>query len=235
MGKLIRLEWKKNHIETYGIAAAVLAFLLCIFILALAFAGIALDADGTLDAAPGADRISAVIEMFTSMIYLIFTGVMLARFVVDAYKNKIMNLMFTYSIRRQKILAAQILAVWIFSFAALILTRLAVWISVDLAAKALDSPFVIDVDLGDPGMYVQLVVKAFVIVTVSLLSLFAGLKLRSSKAVIIVSFLLVFLMQGNIGDLSLAENRVFPAALTAVSLALTAWVIRGAEKWDLLF
>lgn len=73
------------------------------FIFSLAFLGIANDPDGTLDTAPGADMISAPIELFTNMAYLIFTGVMLSTFIVSAYKNKTMNLMFSYPIKRQEI------------------------------------------------------------------------------------------------------------------------------------
>ena len=68
------------------------------------------------------DVISAPIELFTSMAFLIYTSVMLASFIVSAYKNKTMNLMFSYPIKRQKILASQMIAVWTFNFAALILT-----------------------------------------------------------------------------------------------------------------
>ena len=52
---------------------------------------------------------------------------MLASYIVGAYKNKTMNLMFSYPIKRQKILLSKMLAVWIFNYAALILTKLAVY------------------------------------------------------------------------------------------------------------
>ncbi len=114
MLKLIRLEWKKNHIGKYIRGAVIMAFVLGLFIFALAFLGIANDPDGTLDAAPGTDVVSAPIELFTSMAFLIYTSVMLASFIVSAYKDKTMNLMFSYPIKRQKILASQMAAVWIF-------------------------------------------------------------------------------------------------------------------------
>lgn len=88
MLKLIKLEWKKNNIAKYIRSAIILGLLLCLFIFALAFMGIANDPDGSLDAAPGANVISAPIELFTSMSFLIFTSVMLASFIVSAYKNK---------------------------------------------------------------------------------------------------------------------------------------------------
>ncbi len=57
MLKLIRLEWKKNNIAKYIRNTVILTMLLCLFIFALAFLGIADDPDGTLDAAPGMDTI----------------------------------------------------------------------------------------------------------------------------------------------------------------------------------
>ena len=88
MLKLIKLEWKKNNIGKYVRNAVILAGLLCLFIFALAYFGIANDPDtGVPDAAPGNEMISSSIELFTSMSFLIFTSVMLASFIVTAYKN----------------------------------------------------------------------------------------------------------------------------------------------------
>lgn len=74
MLKLIKLEWKKNNIGKYVRNAVILAGLLCLFIFALAYLGIANDPDtGVPDAAPGNEMISSSIELFTSMSFLIFT------------------------------------------------------------------------------------------------------------------------------------------------------------------
>ena len=148
MLKLIRLEWKKNNIGKYIRGAIIMAFLLGLFVFALAFWGIANDPDGTLDAAPGTDVISAPIELFTSMAFLIYTSVMLATFIVSAYKNKTMNLMFSYPIKRQKILASQMIAVWSFNFIALIVTKLAIYLCVFMGARFMHSSFAIDFSIG---------------------------------------------------------------------------------------
>ncbi len=98
MFKLIKLEWRKNNILKYIRNAFILAVVLCIFIFAMAFLGIANDPDGTLDAAEGKNIISSPIELFTSISFLVFTGVMYASFIVSAYKNKTMALMFSYPV-----------------------------------------------------------------------------------------------------------------------------------------
>ena len=234
MLKLIRLEWKKNNIGKYIRGAVIMAVLLGLFIFALAFFGIADDPDGMLDAAPGMEVISAPIELFTSMAFLVYTSVMLSSFIVNAYQNRTMNLMFSYPIRRQKILASQMIAVWSFNFAALVFTKLLICLCVVMGAKVMPSSFIIDVHPGSVSFYVQLILTSAVIVSMSFIALFAGLVMKSSKAAVVTSFLLVFLTQANVGDFTLRENVVFPAVLTAVSLAFAALSICGAEKKDLV-
>ena len=190
--------------------------------------------DGTLDAAPGTDVISAPIELFTSMAFLIYTSVMLASFIVSAYKNKTMNLMFSYPIKRQKIIASQMIAVWTFNFAALILTKLAIYMCVFFGAKFMQSSFVVDFSIGSLSFYIQLILKSVVIVSMSFIALFVGMAFKSSKATIVTSFLLIFLTQANIGDFTMAGNAVFPIILTAISLLFAVLSIVNVESKDLM-
>ena len=234
MLKLVRLEWKKNNIGKYLGGVIIMAALLGLFVFALAFLGIANDPDGTLDAAPGTDAISAPIELFTSMAFLIYTSVMLASFIVSAYKNKTMNLMFSYPIKRQKIIASQMIAVWTFNFAALILTKLAIYMCVFFGAKFMQSSFVVDFSIGSLSFYIQLILKSVVIVSMSFIALFVGMAFKSSKATIVTSFLLIFLTQANIGDFTMAGNAVFPIILTAISLLFAALSIVNVESKDLM-
>ncbi len=234
MLKLMKLEWKKNNIGKYIRTAVILTALLCLFTFALAFLGIADDPDGTLDAAPGMDTISSPIELFTGMAFLIFTSVMLASFIVSAYKNKTMNLMFTYPVKRRKILVSQMMAVWSFNFAALVLSKLVIYLCIFMGSKYMRSSFAIDFDMGSLSFYIQLILKSFVIVSMSFIALFAGMAVKSSKAAIITSFLLIFLTQANVGDFTMADNAVFPLVLTAVSFGLAVLSICNVENKDVL-
>ena len=230
----MKLEWKKNNIGKYIRTAVILTALLFLFTFALAFLGIADDPDGTLDAAPGMDTISSPIELFTGMAFLIFTSVMLASFIVSAYKNKTMNLMFTYPVKRRKILVSQMMAVWSFNFAALVLSKLVIYLCIFMGSKYMRSSFAIDFDMGSLSFYIQLILKSFVIVSMSFIALFAGMAVKSSKAAIITSFLLIFLTQANVGDFTMADNAVFPLVLTAVSFGLAVLSICNVENKDVL-
>ncbi|MDE7310717.1 MAG: ABC transporter permease [Eubacterium sp.] len=234
MLKLIRLEWNKNNVGKYIRNACILAAVLCLFVYALAFLGIANDPDGTLDAVEGMDTISSPIELFTSMSFLVFTGVMLASFIVSAYKNKTMDLMFSYPIKRQKILASQMAAVWIFNFTALVVTKLLIYGCIAIEARRMQSSFGIDFDMGSAGFYIQLLIKSAVIVSMGFIALFVGLKMRSQAAVIVTSFVLILLTQANIGDYSLAGNAVFPLLLVAVSVMFAVLSVWNVEERDLL-
>ncbi|MCI8491310.1 MAG: ABC transporter permease [Lachnospiraceae bacterium] len=194
--------------------ALILAGVLCLFLFALAYLGIANDPDtGVPDAAPGNEVISPSIELFTSMSYLVFTCVMLSSFIVSAYRNKTMALMFSYPVKRQKVLISQMLAVWIYFMV---------------------SSFPIDFNMAGLSFYIQLIVKSIVIVTMSFIALFIGIAMKSSKATIVSSFLLIFLTQANIGDLTLADNVVFPVILTVISLLFAFLSIYKAETNDLM-
>jgi len=235
MLKLIKLEWKKNNIGKYVRNAVILAGLLGLFIFALAYLGIANDADtGVPDAAPGNEMISSSIELFTSMSFLVFTSVMLASFIVTAYKNKTINLMFSYPIRRQKILVSQMLAVWIFNFTALVLTKILIYGCILAGSHFMASAFPIDFNMGGLSFYVQLILKSAVMVSVGFISLFIGLVMKSSKATIISSFLLIFLTQGNIGDFTMKNNMIFPVILTLISLVFAVLSVYNVETRDLM-
>lgn len=235
MVRLIRLEWKKNNIGRYIRKAVILAVCICIFIFSLDYMGIANDPDtGMPDAAPGNEVISASIEMFTSMAFLVLTSAMLSSFIVSAYKERTMELMFSYPIKRQKILVSQMLAVWIFSFTALVLTKLLVYGCVLAGSYFMPDSFVLDFDMGSLIFYVQLILKAAVTVSMGFISLAIGLAMRSSKATIISSFLLILFTQANIGDLTMRDDRIFPVSLVAVSLLFAVLSVRGVETKDLM-
>lgn len=234
MLKLIRLEWKKNNVGKYIRNVVIMSALICLFIFALCYLGIANDPDtGVPDAAPGNSAISSSIELFTSMAFLVFTSVMLSTYIVSAYKNKTMNLMFSYPIKRQKILVSQMLAVWIFNFVALVLTKLLIYGCILLGSQSMVSSFPLDYNMASMEFYIQLLLKSVVIVTMSFIALFIGMAMKSSKATIISSFLLIFLTQANVGDFSLADNAILPVVLMVLSLIFAFLSIYNVETKDL--
>lgn len=228
MIKLIRLEWMKNNTGKYILKAVLLTVIIGLFVLSLAFLGIANDPDGTLDAAPGADRISMAVELFANMAYLLMASSMFGSFIINSYKNRTMELMYTYPIRRQKILASQMLAVWLFCFIASILSKLLIYAVVVAGAGRWQTSFVIDVDPGSLSFYQGMAVRSFVTVSLGFICLFMGLAMKSSRAALLTAFFLFFITQGNVGDFSLAGNQAFMLVLMVISFALAGAVVYRA-------
>jgi len=89
-------------------------------------------------------------------------------------------------------------------------------------------------NMASLSFYVQLILKSVVIVSMSFIALFIGLAMKSSKATIISSFLLIFLTQANIGDFTMKNNLVFPVILTLISLVFAVLSVYNAETKDLM-
>ena len=70
-------------------------------------------------------------------------------------------------------------------------------------------------------------------ISISLIALFIGLIVKSSKAAIVASFLLIVLMQGNIGGVTLANNVLLPVILTAISFLFAYLSVKNIESKDI--
>src|SRR5699024_12418908 len=95
----------------------------------------------------------------------------------------------------------------------LVLTKLLIYGCILLGSQFMVSSFPLDYNMASMGFYVQLLLKAVVIVTMSFIALFVGMAMKSSKATIVSSFLLIFLTQANVGDFSLSDHAILPAVL----------------------
>lgn len=227
MFKLIRLEWKKNRIGKDIRNAAIMTCCLAFFIYAVEFFGIA---DEDPEAIP--IGVSAFIKLLTNMSFMVFCGAMLASYIVGAYKNKTMALMFSYPIKRRKILLSKMLAVWIFNFTAMVFARLLINSLILIGGRRMKPVYMIDFNMGDPALYIDIAVDAAVMVSICFAALFVGLLLKSSKAVIMASVLLMFFTQGNIGSLTLSDNVGFFTVLLVISVVCAALCLYNVEKKD---
>lgn len=101
MLKLIRLEMQKNNTKKYVLYAAISILLVTAFLLAIDFSWGFEELDVMKGEAP---PITFIIEMMTGIVFIVMSGIMHSAFTVSAYKNKTIDLMFSYPIKRKKIL-----------------------------------------------------------------------------------------------------------------------------------
>lgn len=229
MLKLIRLEWKKNNIMKYVRNVFIVVVILLIFLLAVAGE---LETDET-KMAYGNSMLRSGVELFTNMSFIIFTCTMLASFIVGAYKNKTMNVMFSYPISRKKILLSQMLSVWIFNFTALVLSKILIY-GVLVAAKSYMHITAESIALGSSMFYIEILVDSAVMISISFIALLIGLRMKSSKAAIITGVIIVCFTQGNIGAYTLIGNIPFYITLLAISAISVFLALYKLETRDVL-
>lgn len=236
MGKLIKLEWEKYEIGKYIRNAAILIVLLVIFNYAMTFLGIANDPDtGVPDMAISNMGVSTNVELLTDITFLIFAAAMHATLIIGAYKNKTMNLMFLYPLNRKKIMAAKMLAVCIFCFAGIVIAKLACYGVSNLGfMMGQKASFPMDYNMLSVSFYSQLLIRSAATISISLLALLIGMIAKSSKVTVISSFLLIILMQGNVGGATLKDNLAVPIVLMAISVLAAILIVQRVEKKDVM-
>lgn len=229
MLKLIRLEWKINNIGKFiRNAFIVTAFLV---LLLLGAAG-ELDLDKSMEVY-GKSAINAAVEVFCHMSYMVFTAVMLSSFVVQSYERKTIHLMFSYPIKRQKILLSKMAAVWIFNFGALLISKLLIYF-VLLLSEPYTQIDTASIQMGALPFWVNMIVSTAAMISISYIALLAGLHLKSSKATIVTSVILVCFTQGNIGAYTLADSVPFYMFLLLLSILSVFLSVYQVEIKDVL-
>lgn len=227
MFKLIRLEWKKNNIFKYIRNAVVTTAVLLIFLL---MAAGELETKETVQTY-GKSMLDASVGLFVHMAYIVFTGVMIAAYIVGAYEKRTMNLLFTYPVRRSRIILSKVCAVWLFNFAAMVVSKAVIYL-----VLVLTRPFTgisaAGIPVGDPVFWLEAVLSSAAMVSISFIALPVGLKMKSSKAAIVASVIIVCFTQGQIGSATLVNNMPFYAILcvvAAVSVYLSVWRVETRD------
>lgn len=231
MWKLVRLEWKKCNIRKYLVKTAIIVLILF---------GMILTTSGELAGKEtvelyGKSMINAAVEMFSNMAFMLMTSVMLSVYIITGYRDGTMALMFSYPIKRRKILLSKMLAVWIFNFAALVLCKLFLY-----AGLFLISPwtriYLSDILPGnvftEPFFYLDILLNSAAMVSISYTVLLVGIKTKSSKATIIAGLLVMLLTQGNIGSYTFFNNAPFYILLAALAAGTVFFCLYRVEMKD---
>ncbi|MCI8316742.1 MAG: ABC transporter permease subunit [Lachnospiraceae bacterium] len=229
MIKLIRLEWKKNNILKYIRNAGITTAILLLFMIMMAWE---LETEETIEMY-GKGMLDSSVGLFVHMSYIIFTGVMIAAFIVGAYEKKTMNLMFSYPIKRSKIILAKICAVWIFNFLAMVGSKLVIYFGLILT-KSFTGIIAESIPIRELSFWLDIVLGSAAMVSISFIALPIGLKMKSSKTVIVASVIIVCFTQGNIGSATLANNIPFYAILLVVAVVSIYLSVYNIETKDLL-
>lgn len=226
MFKLIKLECRKNRIGKWVRNAAIMTA----FLIPLIITSGEAEFDGAMERF-GMDAVVLSVDLFTNLCYIVFTGVMIASFIVNAYENKTIQLMFSYPIKRQKILLAKIITVWTFNFSALFFSKSLLYLTL-LLTQPYTHISTQGIQISNLSFWCNVIFGSAAMVSISFIALLAGMKMRSSKAAVIAAVLVASFTQGNIGDYTLVGNIPFYCILLVLAFACVVFSIYNAETKD---
>lgn len=230
MLKLIRLEYEKGNITKHIRNAAIMTLVLLLFLIMTAGdAG----ADTTSMGFYKKSIINAAVELYSNMSYIVFTGVMLAVFIIEEYEKGTINLMFSYPINRKKIMLSKIGAVWFFNVSSLVLSKLFIYGILYFLSEFLYLS-TNDIPLSSLMFWLDMLLSSVIMISIAYIGLPLGLKTKSSKVTVITAVLIACFSYGNINGYTLLGNIYYYAFLVILTALLLFLSISNIETKDIL-
>ena len=230
MFKLIDLEIKKFKLLNYwkGVFIANLgfiAFLCMIYILE--------KNDGVI---PFEDfeMAAKIISSTVRATFTIFASVIIVKLVIDEFKNKSIDIMFTYPISRKKIMTAKLIIVVAFTFINVLLSTLFIEGLFYLADELFNIlPGKIRIDEIYRNILITFV-NSLATAGMSLIPLLFGMIKKSASTTIISSIFIVALTSTTSSNFTLFSIIAIPISLGLIGLLIGYLSIRNIEKQDLV-
>lgn len=192
--KLLRLEWKKNCIAGYfkGLISCIVGILAAVVLMALGSGDEQVFRDYT--------DFMSLTNILIRIVFIIFSSVILSRLVIDEYKNKTVQLLFTYPLKRKKIILAKLSLVFGFCFFSIIVATFMINIAVyflNPMMNLFDTPVEIQEMVATiPSTFVN----AFMMAGVSLIPLYFGMRRKSTASTITSAVLIGFVINATVSN-----------------------------------
>ena len=192
--KLLRLEWKKNCIAGYfkGLIISIVGILAAVVLMALGSGDEQVFRDYT--------DFMSLTNILIRIVFIIFSSVILSRLVIDEYKNKTVQLLFTYPLKRKKIILAKLSLVFGFCLFSIIIATFMINIAVyflNPMMNLFDTPVEIQEMVATiPSTFVN----AFMMAGVSLIPLYFGMRRKSTASTITSAVLIGFVINATVSN-----------------------------------
>ena len=227
MLKLIKLELKKNKFNGSWLGILIANVAIMAMILLLYFDEHDISFPNYLEA-------FNIIDTFVRATFIIYASTLIAKFVIEEYRNKTMSLMFTYPINRKKLIAAKLVIVFIWTFLAIILSNFVITTILVLINNYFGY---INDTLNTDLLFnnvLQILLNALAAAGLSLIPLFFGMWKKSVVGTIVSSVLIVSIIGSSNGGFSLYSIIAIPLGLAVIGIIIAYISINNIDKVDLI-
>ncbi|MFF3099938.1 ABC transporter permease [Viridibacillus arvi] len=234
MLKLMKLEWKKNQLSSYfkGLVFSILGILAAVCLMAW---GSKVEDDLMFR---DYTEFMSLTNIFIRIVFIIFSSVILSRIVIDEYRNKTIQLLFSYPLKRKKLMQAKLSIVFGFCFFSIIIATFIISVIIYFLNPMLEF-FATPMSLSEIIATVPTTfISAFMISGVSLIPLYFGMRKKSTATTITSAVIISFLINGNVSSggsqVSLFQFIVVPITLCLLGLLIGYLSYHKVEKIDLV-
>lgn len=228
MLRLMELEMKKFKLGWY-VKGAIIANIVILAL--LIFVSIVAQIEGD----PEIRDPQMILLMASALVratFIVFGGVLIAKLIIEEYKNKTILLMFSYPINRKKMMASKLAITAILTFITVILSNILVvglFFAIDSYFSILPNSFTVD-QLIQEG--INLVPLAIATAGISLIPLYLGMRKHSVPTTIVSSIIVVLIAINNQPAFSIATFLPLQFTFAAIGIAIAYYGIKNIEKED---
>ncbi|PGP12616.1 hypothetical protein COA01_32895 [Bacillus cereus] len=230
MLQLMKLEMKKSKLGWY-VKGAIIANILMVVILFLA----SYEAQdiGDLDLR----NVQILFFMVSTMvreIFTVFAGVLIAKLVVEEYKNKTILVMFSYAISRKKIIASKLLIITILTFITVVLSNIFVagsFFILNSYMLVIPNEITIDELIMEEIKSIPFAIAA---AGTSIIPLYFGMRKYSVPTTVISSLIVSMVAYQNSPDFSLGNFLLFQLALAMIGIIIAYYETKNIENKDIV-
>ncbi|WP_369902366.1 ABC transporter permease [Bacillus manliponensis] len=232
MLKLMKLEWKKHHLSRYlkGVAICIISIFTVVGLMAWGSQG---ESERMF---PDYDGFMSLTNIFIRITFIIFSAVMLSRLVIDEYKSKTMQLLFSYPLSRKTVMQAKLSIVFVFCFLSIVIATFIIGLLTFFLNPMIgffEAPVRIhDVIATIPSTFIN----AFMIAGISLIPLCFGMRKKSTPTTITSAVLIGVFINATVSDggstTSLYEFIGVPIAFCLFGLTIAYLSYHKIDKID---
>lgn len=233
MNKLIKLEFKKHKLLGYAKGVfitniVIMAFMCFIYIVEK------IEGGGEEALFGSYDVVFNFILTLTTATFLIFGSVVLARLVIEEYKNKTITLLFTYPLSRKKLLSAKLIVVSSFIFSAILFSNIfigGVVYLVDVFANIIPSDLSVELLTHS---FLLLIVNIVTAAGIGLIPLYFGMRKKSVPATIVSAIILVSFLNSFTSNVLSWSYVTIMFALAVIGVCIAYLSFRNIEQEDVV-
>lgn len=228
MLKLIKLEMKKTKVRY--VKGVLISNLVIMALLAITIFGAI--GEGNLEFT----RYTFVFSMVDSMIratFIIFASVLLAKLIIEEYKNNTITILFMYPINRKKLIMAKLIIVASFTFVTTVLSN----IFIDSALCIINNFYNFTTDKITVSLIINsfrnIFISGLLSAGISLIPLYFGMKKKSVPTTIISAIIIVSIVCSNGNGISLNSIIAVPITLALIGVFIAYLSIKNIEHVDI--